>query len=90
MVVETHSGSWGPAAQKIFSDLAQAKSMITGELKSDVLTQLYQNLGVTLHRENARVVVKRMRRFSHNLQHITALATTLQSVASEAASRWPT
>ena len=85
VVAEAHNGSWGPSAQKMFNELAKTKSLITGESKPTVLMQLYQNLGVTLHRENAKAIVKRTRRFTHNLHDLLATATTLQTAAVDAA-----
>ena len=86
VVVEAGGGAWGPTAQKIYSELAQTKSLITGESKSVILNQLFQNLGVTLHRENARSILKRMRRFTHNIKDVLVAATALQTTAAEAAS----
>ena len=75
MVVEANGGFWGPAAQKIFQELAQARATLTGELKDSVLLQLHQNLGTILRRENARSIVKRFRRFTHNLQDVLSAAS---------------
>ena len=86
MIVEAHGGGWGPVAEKVFLELAKAKSLLTGEPKDILLNQLYQNLGVSLHRENARAVLKRMRGFTHNLDHVLDPATTLQAMAADAAS----
>jgi len=61
MVVEAVGGSWGPAAQGIFAELAKAKSQISGEPAEVLLGHLVQNLGVALHRENARAVLRRAR-----------------------------
>ena len=85
VIVEAHGGAWGPAAQSIFSELANCQSQITGESKDMLLSQLYQNLGVILHRENARAVLRRFRKFTHNVEEILDAATTLQSTAADAA-----
>ena len=86
IVMETYGGSWGPVAAKVFAELAKTKSLLTGEPQDYLLGQLYQSLGVILHRENARSILKRMRTFTHNLDHILSTATTLQAEAADAAS----
>ena len=86
IVMEAHGGSWGPVAGKVFAELAQTKSLLTGEPQDHLLGQLYQNLSVILHRENARSILKRSRTFTHNLDHILSSATTLQAEAADAAS----
>ena len=60
IVVEACGGSWGPSATKIFLELAKTKSILSGESQDVVRTQLFQSLGVILHRENARAVARRM------------------------------
>jgi len=85
VIVEAHGGAWGPAAQSIFSELANCQSQFTGESKDMLLSQLYQNLGVILHRENARAVLRRFRKFTHNVEEVLDAATTLQSAAADAA-----
>ena len=79
MVIEAVGGAWGPAAVKVLSELAKTKSMITGEPADHLLAQLYQNLGVILHRENARSVVRRMCERTASADCVLAAATTLQS-----------
>ena len=74
MVVEVVGGAWGVAASRVFSQLAKEKSLVTGEREETLLLQLYQCLGIILHRENARAVLKRL---------LAALATlTVVSFAS--------
>jgi len=83
MVVEAVGGAWGPAATKVFNELAKTKSITTGEPIDSLLMQLYQNLGIILHRENARAIVKRMATHSRAPSSILAAATTLQNQADE-------
>ena len=78
IVAEAVGGSWGHAGAKVFNELAKSKSMMTGEPVDHLLTQLYQNLGVILHRENARSKVKRMYAQPRTSSHILAAAATLQ------------
>ena len=51
MVVEAIGGAWGPAAVKVFHELAKSKSILTGEPVDHLLTQLHQNLSAILRRE---------------------------------------
>ena len=58
VVVEACGGSWGPQAQKLWSEIAKATAQATGELEATVAARIYQNLGFILHRENARAIVR--------------------------------
>ncbi len=80
MVVEARGGAWGPAVVKVFAELAQTKALITGEL----VETLHQNLGVVLHRENARAALKRLRTHTHHTDSVLNAATALQSSAAAA------
>ena len=59
MVVEAHSGAWGPAAAKVWLRLGQAISLVSGESTAVEALRALQNLGLTLHRETARVILRR-------------------------------
>ena len=59
MVMEAVGGSWGPAATKIFTEPAKAKSWLTGESVDLLLAQLHQNLGTIIRLENAKSIIKR-------------------------------
>ena len=85
MVVEAVGGGWGECAMKVFYELAKTKSLITGERKNQTLTHLLQNLGIILHRENARAILRRCAAFTHTSPSILAAAATLQSSAAEGA-----
>ena len=78
VVVEAAGGAWGPAAVKIFSELAKTKAVLTGESVDHLLTELYQGLGIILRRENARALVKRMRPAACVADNVLAAAATLQ------------
>ena len=82
MVAEAN-GHWGPTAQQVFAELANTKSTLTGESRDVTLQHLHQGLGIILHRENARAVLKRFRSFTHNLEDIMAAATTLAAANTE-------
>ena len=59
LVVECRGG-WGPAAAKAWQALAAAIAAQTGEPVSVEANRLYETLAVTLQRENARAVLRRV------------------------------
>eukprot|EP00666_Eupelagonemidae_sp_cell4sb_P017850 gene17850-biopygen31019 len=63
MVMEASGGSWGPAARRVWSGLANAAAKLTGESPSSKAEELSQTFSVILHRANARSVLCR----SHGL-----------------------
>ena len=79
MVAEAVGGGWGPAAAKVFYNLAKAKSAISGETKNTILHQLHQNLGILLHRCNARSVLRRCAPQNYDHHYILSAAATLDA-----------
>ena len=59
MVVEAHSGAWGPAAAKVWLRLGKAISLVSGESTAVEVLRARQNLGLTLQRETARAILRR-------------------------------
>jgi hypothetical protein len=59
VVCEADGGGWGPSANKPWAELAKHKSVSTGESESTVVAHLLQSLGLVLHRENARAILRR-------------------------------
>ena len=59
MVVEAHSGAWGPTAAKVWLKLSKAISLVSGESTSVETLRARQNLALTLHRETARSILRR-------------------------------
>ena len=59
MVVEAHSGAWGPAASKVWLKLGKAAALMSGESTAIEALRARQNLGLTLHRETARAILRR-------------------------------
>ena len=59
IICEADGGGWGPAAHKVWSELAKTKALLTGELNSIVANRLLQSLGLIVHRENARAILRR-------------------------------
>jgi len=84
VVVEAVGGAWGPAATKVLNELAKSKSMMTGEKVDHLRAQLYQNLGVILHRENARSVLKRLFELKPFATDVLSAAAGLQDAPGEA------
>ena len=60
LVVEAHGGAWGPAATKAWAWLSKTAATADGEPPGRVAEQLLQRLSTSLHRENARAVVRRL------------------------------
>ena len=59
LICEADGGGWGPAAHKVWSLLAKYKAIIAGEQDSIIVNRLLQSLGLILHRENARSILRR-------------------------------
>ena len=59
-LVAEATGAWGPTALKTWQALAHALSARTGEPASLEADRLFQALAVTLQRENARAVLRRV------------------------------
>ena len=59
MIAEGNGGGWGPEAHKVVNELAKLTSSMTGEPESLVANHILQSLCLTLHRENARAILRR-------------------------------
>ena len=59
MVIEAAGGGWAPSAERVLSELAKNKTTVSGELRNTTLSHFHQTLGLTLHRENARSILRR-------------------------------
>jgi hypothetical protein len=75
----------GVSPHRVFSELAKNKAQLTGEPKDTLLRQLHENLSVSLHRDNARAIAKRVNSYIHNMSEVIEAATTLQSAAASLA-----
>ena len=84
MVVEACGASWGPSGAKILLELAKTKSILTGESQDAVQIQLFQNLGVILHRENGGAVARRIFPADSLFHDLLNAASTLQASEAEA------
>ena len=59
MVIEAHSGAWSPAARGILNQIAKNLAAIWNEYCEIVSLRMAQRLSITLHRANARAVLRR-------------------------------
>ena len=62
MIAEAHSGAWSPLARKVLDGISQkaataASTFVTPEFAS---LRFAQRLSITLHREHARAIARRM------------------------------
>ena len=83
MVMEASGGGWGEDAAKTWSELAKTTALATGELRSNVLARILSSLSITLHRENARAILRRAPRTGHT-GALHSAAATLAGAAAEA------
>jgi len=60
LIAEADGGGWGPAAHKVFNELAKLKSSISGESEDTCAIFMLRSLNIVLHRENARAILRRM------------------------------
>ena len=72
LICEAVGGGWGPEASKVWSELAKNKSTLTGETVSITVARLLQSLGLILHRENARAILRRTQ-YSDNTSDFSEL-----------------
>ena len=59
LVCEANGGGWGPAGLAVWKELAKQKSIVSGEPNSITAGHLLQTLGIILHKENARAILRR-------------------------------
>ena len=85
MVMEAVGGGWGTSANKVFLELANTKSLLTGESINTTLTQIHPNLQPILHKENARALLRRCALSSPDASQVLASASLFQSAAVEQA-----
>ena len=60
MVCESHSGAWAPNARRILDKVAKGIAANNGERCEVASLRLAQRISVTLHRANARAILKRV------------------------------
>ena len=67
MICEADGGGWGPAAHKVWSELAKHKALTSGEQDSTIVSRLLQSLGLILHKENARSILRRSPNYTNSV-----------------------
>ena len=60
LVIESHGGGWAPTATKFLKSLAAAVADKEGRETSQIVGLLRQRLSITLQRENARAMARRL------------------------------
>ena len=60
MVADAHGGGWGPAAKDAFKIIAREHANQTGTSASRATSELAQRISITLERENARAILRRL------------------------------
>ena len=58
--MDAHGGSWGPAAKEAFKIIAREHANQTGTSASMATSELAQRISITLERENARAILRRL------------------------------
>ena len=61
MVIEAHGGGWGKTARQTLDDIAKHVSSSWNDAPDRVSLTLAQRLSMSLHRENARAILRRIR-----------------------------
>ena len=84
MIMQAVGGAWGADATKILSHLAKDKAVASGEKCETVLTHLIQDLGIILHRENARAVLKRLQPTPFDARPLLEAAAAIQPDSDDA------
>ena len=59
LIIEAVGGGWGNKARNVWSELAKSIALATGEQSSTTAVRFLQGFSLTLHRENARTILRR-------------------------------
>ena len=60
IVIEAHGGSWGPTAKEAFKVLCRENANFNGIDTSTASSDFAQRMSITLERENARAILRRL------------------------------
>ena len=71
---------------KTWTELAKISALASGELRSTVASRILSSLSITLHRENARAILRRAPHPAGTSCALDAAAVTLAGAAAEVAS----
>ena len=66
MVLEAHRGGWSPLLRKVFDWISKQQALVTNEEQAVVSLRVAQRISCTLHRENARAILRRQAKLSDN------------------------
>jgi len=59
LILEGHGGSWSPATRRLLDWIAGQAAGISGDARGEIALRIAQRMSCTLHRENARAVLRR-------------------------------
>ena len=86
MVVEAHGGGWGSEARRAFAVLAKRAADARGEEAAGEADRMAQRRSISLHRETARAILRRLQQPRPGATAARlAAAAAVQSAAAEAA-----
>ena len=71
MVMESHSGGWSKTARQILDGIAKHVKAAWNMEEEVASLRIAQRLSVTLQRENARAILRRLYEPSHDIEHNT-------------------
>ena len=60
MIIEASGGTWGLDAEDVWKIVIKSAAALTGEPISAIANEFYQSMSITLHRSNARSILKRL------------------------------
>ncbi len=89
MVVEASGGGWGADARSALRDLSRAASQLTGDSAACKAEQFAQSLSITLHRANARAILRRAPMQPSAPPALAAAHAALAGAAADAAAAAP-
>ena len=75
MVVEAHSGGLGKEMRQIMDAVAKSISATQPKSNESASLRVAQRVSITLHRENARAIVKRLSEAAEDMNIISSLPT---------------
>ena len=82
MIMEATGGGWGKEARSVWTQVAKASAITSGQPESKQAVRLLERLSFALHRKNTRAVMRRLTPAGANLSTSSrALATILADIA---------
>ena len=59
-IIEAHGGGFGPVARRVLAEVARAGAAREGEEVEAQASSLLRRMSVSVHRENARAILRRL------------------------------